>query len=125
METHTTHAPISFPDGKVTCICGDHHCASLTQIEHAEYSEQEFHEKYKPIDHPLSGEPTWTWQELKENNIPTHKVWTIVETGDAEDENWYATPGYHIVNKIDYAVTEVPWEHENITAVWFEDDFER
>jgi len=91
------------------------------------YSEREFEEKFKPMLAPGvdDGGSIWTWSELKAADIPMNRVWTIVETGDEEDGNWYVIPGYHIVNKIDYAVTEVPWTHENIEAVWFEDDFEK
>jgi hypothetical protein len=90
------------------------------------YSESEFQEKFKPMTAPSVDEGTiWTWSEVKAANIPKNRVWTIVETGDPEDENWYALPGYHIVNKIDYVVTEVPWPHENVEAVYFLDDFEK
>ena len=86
-----------------------------------ELTEKEFFEKYKPIDSPQQS-LTWTWQEVKDANIPLGRVWTVLETGDPDDENWYVTPGYHVVNKIDYAVTEIPWEHENIEGVFHEDN---
>ena len=124
MPDNAAHAPKSLPNGKVVCTCGDSNCASLTQIPLAKYSGTEFHQTFKTIDAP-SGEPLWSWQELKDAGISTWVVWTIVETGDPEDENWYAVPGYHVVNKIDYCVTENPWPHENIEAVYFEDDFEK
>lgn len=88
------------------------------------YNEREFEEKYKPID-ARPDEGLWTWAEVRAAKIPTERVWTVVETGDPEDGSWYAVPGFHIVNKIDYVVTEVPWEHENIEAVWFLDDFDK
>lgn len=91
------------------------------------YTETEFFETFKPMTAPGvdDGLTVWTFQEVKAAEIPMNRVWTIVETGDADNDNWYAVPGYHIVNKIDYCVTEVPWPHENIEAVYFEDDFER
>jgi len=120
-----SHEQRANPDGSAYCTCGDTHCASLDTLpEFIKVSERDFDLNYKPIDAP-SGEPTWTFQEVKAAEIPKHRVWTIVETGDPEDESWYAIPGYHIVNKIDYAVTEKPWEHEHIEAVWFLDDFEK
>lgn len=84
-----------------------------------ELTEDEFWETYKPLEGPSgqSGSHIWEYEEL--TGTPDNQVWTIVETGD-EDENWYALPGYHIVNKIGYAVTEKPWTDEAVTALWFE-----
>lgn len=119
MEIHT---PNSRPDGRVICTCGDWNCASLTQIPLVKLSETEFAEEYKLLNAP-SGEPLWMREEVRAMETPTNRVWTVVETGDPDDENWYALPGYRIVNKIDYVVTAFPWPHENIEAVYFEDDF--
>lgn len=86
-----------------------------------ELSEDEFWETYKPLEGPTgqSGSHIWEYAELE--GIPTERVWTIVETG-GDDENWYALPGVHIVNRIGYAVTDKPWTDEAVTAVWFEVD---
>jgi len=51
-------------------------------------------------------------------------VWTVVETGDDSDRNWYAQPGYHVINKIGYVVTEKPWNVETPDAIYFLDDFD-
>lgn len=95
--------------------------------ELVKYTEEEFFATFKPMLGPGvdDGLTVWTFNEVKAAEIPMNRVWTIVETGDPDDENWYATPGYHIVNKIDYCVTEIPWPHENIEAVYFLDDFEK
>lgn len=53
-----------------------------------------------------------------------HHVWTIVETGDDRDGNWYALPGFHIVNKLGYVMTQVPWSNSTPDAIYFLDDFE-
>jgi hypothetical protein len=86
-----------------------------------ELTEKEFWDTYKPLEGPTgqSGSHIWEFEEVKE--YPTNQVWTIVETGDDRDENWYAEPGFHIVNRIGYAVTEKPWsEGDDVTGVWFE-----
>ena len=53
-----------------------------------------------------------------------HNVWTILDSGDGDDDNLYASPGAHIVNRLGYVVTERPWETGLEDAVWFEDDFD-
>lgn len=54
---------------------------------------------------------------------PTH-VWTIVDSGDDTDGNWYALPGFHVVNKLGYAMTRKPWSDSTPDAIYFFDDFE-
>lgn len=43
-------------------------------------------------------------------DLPLNQVWTVVE-GDSG--GLYAVPGFHIVNKLHYAVTEEPWTEED------------
>lgn len=75
--------------------------------------------KPKPSPNPLAGDHIWEWEDAHTQDL--HHVWTIVETG-SEDENWYAVAGFHVVNIIGYAVTEMPWTWDDTQAVWFEDD---
>lgn len=56
---------------------------------------------------------------------PLHHVWTIVESGDDENGNWYASPGIHYVNRLGYILTRKPWEDFSRDAIYFFDDFER
>ena len=42
------------------------------------------------------------------NQGDPNKVWTLVECGD-EDNTWMLSNGYHLVNRIGYAVTEIPF----------------
>lgn len=51
-------------------------------------------------------------------------VWTIIESGDDADGNWYAVPGFHIVNKLGYVMTRKPWSGTTPDAIYFLDDFE-
>lgn len=49
-------------------------------------------------------------------DLPLNTVWTVVEcdTGD-----WIALPGFHVVNKVGYVVTDKPWDDDSIEAMWF------
>ena len=55
---------------------------------------------------------------------PLNNVWTVVETGDEDDGSWYAAPGYHVVNKIGYVLTEKPWDNDTPDAIYFLDDMD-
>jgi hypothetical protein len=82
-------------------------------------SRDDFDAIYKPRESP-SGEPVWTWDEVQA--APLTHVWTVVTGDNGEDE--YASPGYHIVNKVGYVVTEVPWPDDTTDAVWYAHDDE-
>lgn len=47
---------------------------------------------------------------------PLHNVWTVVE---GDDEGLYASPGFHIVNKIGYLLTKKPWKSAARDAIWY------
>ena len=55
---------------------------------------------------------------------PLNHVWTIIESGSDEDGNWYASPGFHIVNRMGYVMTTKPWTDELRDAIYFLDDFD-
>lgn len=55
---------------------------------------------------------------------PENHVWTVVDTGDDENGNWYAQPGFHVVNKLGYVMTKKPWVNPTPDAIYFLDDFE-
>ncbi len=55
---------------------------------------------------------------------PPEHVWTIVDSGDDSDGNWYAVPGFHVVNKLGYVMTRKPWSESTSDAIYFLDDFE-
>ena len=56
---------------------------------------------------------------------PREFVWTIVDSGGDADGNWYAEPGFHIVNKLGYVMTRKPWSDTTPDAIYFLDDFEQ
>jgi hypothetical protein len=45
---------------------------------------------------------------------PDH-VWTIV---DSDNGLMYAVPGYHHVNRINYIITEKPWDYDSKEYLW-------
>lgn len=55
---------------------------------------------------------------------PPKHVWTIVDSGDDSDGNWYALPGCHVVNKLGYVMTRKAWSDSTPDAIYFPDDFE-
>ena len=70
-------------------------------------TEAEYDDKYGPIMGP-DDSGIWEYEDAKTK--PTEHVWTVVEV----DGDLYVIPGWHVVNRIGYNVTEQPWEHENI-----------
>jgi len=54
---------------------------------------------------------------LLQDKITANQVWTVVE---GDDGRLYALTGFHIVNKLYYAITEEPWteEDEEIDYHW-------
>ncbi len=55
---------------------------------------------------------------------PVRHVWTIVDSGDDADGNWYVRPSFHIVNELGYVVTGRAWTDETRDAIYFLDDFD-
>lgn len=50
---------------------------------------------------------------------PLHHVWTIVESGSNENDNWYALPGFHYVNRMGYVLTQKRWSNGLRDATYF------
>ncbi len=55
---------------------------------------------------------------------PINHVWTILESGDDDDGNWYASQGFRIVNRMGYVMTKRPWSDDLRDAIYFLDDFD-
>ena len=88
-------------------------------------SEDEFWDGWGVIQTADNG--MFDYDDVKDK--PLEHVWTIVDTGAYEDENWYAMPGFHIVNKLGYIMTRRAWTADTSDAIYFlhedEDDGER
>ena len=78
-------------------------------------SEDEFWNDWEVIQ-KASGE-LFEFEDVK--NQPLNHVWTIIETGDDDNESWYASPGFHIVNRMGYVMTKRPWVDDLRDAVYF------
>ena len=83
-------------------------------------SEEEFWEDWEVIQ-KASGD-LFAFEDVKDQ--PLEHVWTILESDDGDDGNWYASPGIHIVNRIGYVMTKRPWVDEMRDAIYFLDDFD-
>lgn len=68
------------------------------------------------------GNPNADWDQQfsfeEAKQYPENRVWTVV-TGDSGKQLW-AVAGFHMVNKLHYAITEQPWteEDESIDYKW-------
>lgn len=51
----------------------------------------------------------WEWEDAAK--MPVNQVWTVVEGDSGRD--WWATTGFHVVNKLFYVVTQEPWTDED------------
>lgn len=92
---------------------------------------EEWIEKYKPINNWLrKGEDTELFETygvelgvvLGVNLMDTRKVWTLIEG----DEGLWVTNGYHLVNRLNYLITDIPYEGEeefmDVLYMDYEDD---
>lgn len=84
----------------------------------------EFIEIYKPIKNHIIQDTSYNGYMfetfgkeidyiVKLANKPESKqyVWTLLECADEEQ---YIVPGYFLINRLGYFITEIPWESENI-----------
>lgn len=80
---------------------------------------EEFENKYQPLnnllvkDAPFGEKMFETYGpelDYVKDNINKNTVWTILDC----DGELYISAGYHIVNRIGYLITEIPWEDGNL-----------
>ncbi len=79
--------------------------------EASEMSDDEFDDKYDPIDAP-SGEAYWEAREIRDQK--KNHVWTVLDVNDG----LYVVPGIHRVNQFGFMVTRKPWRDKNIEVKW-------
>lgn len=82
-------------------------------------TDDEFEEQFKPVENIEQSQGVYQFDayDIKDSgflkfmaiNYPAH-VWTRI---DGDDGCVYNINGWHIVNSIDYLVTEVPWQEHN------------
>jgi hypothetical protein len=81
-------------------------------------------EKYRPIKNRLSGEELFPDDKFETYGgdldfvraQDPRCIWTLV---DGDDGNLYIVDGYHLVNRINYFVTEVPFEGEFLEVPYY------
>lgn len=83
-----------------------------------EISEDDFHSSWD-VQLAASGD-LLCFEEIRHR--PEHQVWTIVDSGDDGDGNWYAVPGIHHVNALGYVTTVKTWDDPAQQAIYFLDD---
>ncbi len=91
-----------------------------------EMSEDEWFEKYKPIKNNLDKHASFdgymfeTYDEelafVKEQD--EFNIWTY---GDGDNGGTFIWNGYHIVNRIGYFITEVPFENDDEIQITIEE----
>jgi len=81
-------------------------------------SEQEFHEHWGV--QLTASDDLWRFEEIR--GLDAQHVWTIVESGSDDDGNWYALPGFHVVNRLGYVFTARAWDDQTEDAIYFLDD---
>ncbi len=83
-------------------------------------SEADFHDVWQVVT-KKSGD---LFQHSEISGCPIRNIWTIVESGEDENQNWYAIPGIHLVSCLGFVLTRKEWADESIHAIYFEDDAE-
>jgi hypothetical protein len=81
-------------------------------------TEEEFYERFTVIPSKAglnAGSEYMSWDEAQ--NYPDNHVWTVVDSDDGSQ--LIAIPGYHFINRIDYMVTEQPWDDLAEEAILF------
>lgn len=66
-----------------------------------------FERRFRPIDSP--DQTVWWRSEQLPADVDPNLVWTIVDC----DGKLLVSPGFHVVNRIDYVLCEVPWTDED------------
>lgn len=83
-----------------------------------EISEDEWFEKYKPIKNSIDTNASFDGHmfetygdelEFVKSQDP-NRIWTY---GDGDNGSTFIWSGYHIVNRIGYFITEVPFENDD------------
>lgn len=97
-------------------------------------TEEEFEELYKPIDNHIVGPANASFSgklfetfgnelnyvlSLANNKETANRVWTVIEG----DSGMCYAAGYHLVNRIGYLITEIPFDNSELW-VELDEDFE-
>ena len=77
--------------------------------------------KYKPIKNHITGENDDKFETYGEElefvrAQDPRAIWTLV---DGDDGNLYIVDGYHLVNRVNYFVTNLPFEGEFLEVPYY------
>ena len=84
-------------------------------VECEHISEDDFHDAFG-VHTAASGD---LLQYADVADQPINHVWTVVESGNDENQSWYAMPGFHFVNRLGYVLTREPWVNASQDAIYF------
>lgn len=76
-------------------------------------TEDQFDEDFRPVQNPHNKDASWNGCLFETYGVefnfvksqPKNKVWTVTDEGGV-------VSGLHLVNRVGYIVTEVPWTEE-------------
>lgn len=98
----------------------------MTTITYPEWEQEldAWEEKYRPIKNHLNEDGFWENDKFETYGAELEFVraqdprciWTLVE---GDDGNMYIVDGFHLVNRLSYFVTEVPFEGEFLEVPYF------
>lgn len=111
--TDNTHTPLN--DDSIIMMM-DPTPITIRKVTARSLSEEEFEAEFSPYKKD-SGD-LYDFEDVA--RLDPELVWTIVESGDDEDDNWYAAPGFHVINKMGYVVSDTPWTEDIVLAVYFD-----
>ena len=77
----------------------------------------EWEEKYKPVSIVENELFSQDYAELKDPRCADNcsNLWTVIE---ADNGDWIISNGFHLVNRVGYILTEVPWEEEFLEVTY-------
>lgn len=90
-----------------SCGCVD----GVPQEEEYDFPFEELDARFTKLPNPSDPSEADHWEYEDAAKMPLNQVWTVVEGDSGRD--WWATTGFHIVNKLFYVVTQEPWTDED------------
>lgn len=74
-------------------------------------------DKYRPDTSPDGVRHQYEPGSFMVGLMPHSRVWTLLEI----DGTRFILPGFHMVNRVSYYLTDVPWANEHIEVIEVED----
>lgn len=100
-------AEAEFDEGKLTQFGEEYDAVIAFRRRKRVGSWRTFERRFRPLDGP-DGAQYWPREKLPKD-VNYRLVWTILDC----DGRLYVSPGFHLVNRIDYVLCQVPWTDED------------